>query len=255
MALLGRFLNSYGKNALADVSKSLTDAIVKFDPEGASEAEIIAMEEQFDQVNREYSKAKSEFQKEQKEADAITTLRDQRLAACSVLQEKAEEGDANAEAGLMQLLTALEEMEEDIEREVDEAKDAKEVMNELDETVKLYASKLKNARKDMQKAQRSMKKANQKATRADEKAKRAAVLAGLKKDTSSLGSALESMNRQAEEANNKADAATRKANLLGKSKVENNDAVAAAMAAVSGEPAPATTAHDRLAALRAKAGK
>lgn len=255
MALLGRFLKSYGKNAIADAAKSMTDAIVAFDPEGASEAEIGAMEEQFDQVNREYSKAKTEFLKEQKEAEEIEALRDKRLAAAAVLQEKAEAGDSNAEAGLLQLLDALEEMEPDIERELEEAADAKMVMDELDETVKLYAEKLKTARSDMKRATQAMKRAEKQAERAEEKAARAARLAGLKKDTSSLGSALESMNRQAAEAQAKADAATRKANLLGKSNVEENDAVAAALAQVSGEPAPATTAADRLAALRAKSAK
>lgn len=254
MALLGRFLKSYGKNAIKDASQAMTDAIVAFDPEGASEAEIEAMEEQFDQVNREYSKAKSEFEKEQKEADAILELREQRLAAAGILSEKAEAGDAAAEEGLNQLLTALEEMEDDIEREVEEANDAKEVMTELNETVELYASKLKTARSDMRRARQTMQKAAQKAERAEEKAARAARLAGLRNQTSALGGALESMNRQAEEAKNKADAAERKANLLGKSKVEENDAVAEAMRAATGGSAAnaPVSAKDRLAALRSK---
>ena len=254
MALLGRFLKSYGKNAITEATQAMTDAIVKFDPEGASEAEIEAMEEQFDQVNREYSKAKQEFEKEQKEADAILELREQRLAAAGILSEKAEAGDAAAAEGLDQLLTALEDMEDDIEREVEEANDAKEVMAELDETVKLYATKLKTARSDMRRARQAMQKAEKQAERAEEKAARAARIAGLRKETSGLGSALASMNKQAEEAKAKADAAARKAALLGKSSVEQNDAVAAAMAAATGEggaDAP-VSAKDRLAALRGK---
>jgi hypothetical protein len=58
------------------------------------------------------------------------------------------------------------------------------------------------------------------------------------------------MNRQAQEAQAGADAAKRKADLLSTSAVEENDAVAAAMAAVSGEAPKATSAKDRLAALR-----
>jgi len=254
MALLGRFLKSYGKNAVADVSRSLTDAIVAFDPQGASEAEILAIEEQFDQVNREYSKAKREFDKEQKEADAILDLRERRLKAAGILSEKAEAGDAAASTGLDKLLTVLEGMEDDIESEVEEAEDAKLVMNELDQTVKMYADKLKNARRDMKKAAQTMQKAEKQAERAQAKAERAAVMAGIKENTSSLGSALASMNRQAEEKQAQADAALRKAALLGKSNVEDDDAVAAAMAAASGEggaDAP-TNAKDRLAALRGK---
>ncbi len=252
MGLLSGFLKQYGKNALADASRNMTDAIVKFDPEGASEAEIAAMEEQFDQVNREFSKAKTEWKKEQAEADEIVELRDKRIAAAEVLQGKADGGDSNAEAGLLQLLDALEDMQDDIEREVEEAADAKEVMDELEETVNMFATKLKTARSDMKKAAQKMKKASQQSKRAEEKAERAAMLAGLKQDTNKLGSALASMNRQAEEEQAKADAATRKANLLGKSKVEENDAVAEAMAAVSGEAPKPTSAKDRLAALRNK---
>lgn len=254
MGLFRGFLANYGKNAILDAKKSLNDAIVRFDPEGASEAEIAAIEEQFDQVNREYSRAKSEFQKERKEADAILALRDKRMAAAEMLAGKVEADptDTVSAQGLEQLLSALEDMQEEIDREVEEANDAEEIMNELDQTVKLYADKLKSARSDMRKAAMAMEKARRQEERAEEKARRAAVLAGLKKDTSSLGSALESMNRQAEEAQAKADAAKRKADLLGKSSVDENDAVAAAMAAVSGEKPAPTSAAERLAALRNK---
>jgi len=254
MNILNRMLKNYGKNTLTGISRSLGDAIVRFDPEGASEAEIESIEEMFDQVNREFSRAKTEFRKEQDEADTITALREQRLAAADHISNQLANDPDNVglNSGLNELITALEDMQPDVERELEEAADAKEVMDELELTVNAYADKLKTARSQMKSAMRNMEKANRKAERADEKARRAAMLAGLRKDTSSLGSALESMNRQAEEALQSADAAERKAGMLGKTKVDNNEAVAAAMAAVSGAPAKPQTAAERLAALRNK---
>lgn len=64
------------------------------------------------------------------------------------------------------------------------------------------------------------------------------------------GYSVDLVKRQATEAQARADAAKRKAELLGPAKVEENDAVAAAMAAASGEPPVPTSVTDRLAALR-----
>jgi len=250
--MLGKFFKHYGKSKIQQGIQSLNDAIVSFDPEGATSAAIAEMEENFDSINKEFSKAKQEWAREQKEADEIEKLRDQRMAAAEHISGQLEASPDNAQldAALTQLLDSLEEMADDITREVEEAVDAKEVMDELDLTVKMYADKLKSARSDMKKAANSMKKAQRQEERAEEKAARAAQQAGITSSANGLSSALESMNRQAQEAQANADAAKRKAQLLGKSEVEENDAIAAAMAAVSGEAPKPTSAKDRLAALR-----
>ena len=250
--MINRFLKNYGKKKLMDGVNSLNDAIVSWDPEGATEAAIGEMEDKFDEINKQYSQANTVWQKENDEAVAIVKVRDQRMAAAESIagQLEADPDNAEIEAGLNELLSALEEMQSDIEFEVEEADDAKELLDELGATVKMYADKLKNARTDMRKAANSMKKAQLQEDRAKDKAARAAEMAGLKSSAGGLSSALDSMNRQAAEATENANAAKRKAVLLGKSSVEENDVVKAAMAAASGEPAPATSVKDRLAALR-----
>lgn len=250
--MLGRFLKHYGKGKIKQGVQSLNDAIVAFDPDGATEAAIEEMQENFDTINIEFSKAKQEWEKEQKEADAIVELYNKRLAAAEHLQGQLEEKPNNRQlkAALDKLVGELENMSSDVETEQEEAADAKEVMDELQQTVDMYASKLKTARSDMKKATRSMEKAKRKEERAKDRAERAAVAAGLKETVGGLSSALASMNRQAEEANAKADAAERKAKLLGPTNVDEDPAVAAALAAVSGEPAAPTSATDRLAALK-----
>lgn len=250
--MFSKFLKHYGKGKIQRGIASLNDAIVSFDPEGATEAAIQEMEENFDNINREFSKAKQEWSREQGEADAIVKLRDQRMAAAEHIAGQLENDPNNAQLNdaLNQLVEALEDMAEDIDRELEEAVDAKEVMDELEETVKMYATKLKSARSDMKKAANTMQKAKRQEERAKERADRVAQAAGLKASVGGLSSALESMNRQAQDAQASADAAKRKADLLSKSKVDENDAVAAALAAVSGDAPKPTSAKDRLAALR-----
>ena len=250
--MFGRFLKHYGKNKIVDGIKALNDAIVAFDPEGATEAAIAEMEENFDRINVEFSKAKQEWMREQKEADEIVALYEKRLAAAEYLEKQLQEDPSNEEvsAALTKLVETLEEMADDVQREKDEAADAKEVMDELEATVKMYATKLKTARADMKKAQRAMEKAKRQEERAKEQAERASVAAGLKETTSSLSSALESMNKQAAEAQANADAAKRKAQLLSKTSVEDNDVISQALNAVSGKPTEPSSISDRLNALR-----
>ena len=61
--MFSRFLNNYGKGNLMDAAQGLNDSIVSWDPEGATEAAIAEMEENFDEINKQYSQAKSVWQK------------------------------------------------------------------------------------------------------------------------------------------------------------------------------------------------
>jgi chromosome segregation ATPase len=249
----GNFLKHFGKGKIEGAASSLQDAIVGWDPEGATEAAISQMEENFDNINREFSKVKQDWHKEQLEADTIVALYNQRLAAAEHLQCQVTAGGSGskkAEAGLVTLLGSLEEMQADVEIEKSEAVDAKSLMNELQQTVDMYAEKLKNSRRDIKKASNTMARAKRQEERAEATAQRAAEAAGISKSANGLGSALESMQRQANEASANADAANRKAQLLGPTVAEDNDAVKAAMAAVSGESAGPTSIADRLAALK-----
>jgi len=252
--MIGSFFKHYGKGKITQAVRGLNDAIVAFDPEGATEAAIDEMQESFDKINIEFSKAKQEWTREDAEASAIVTLYDKRVAAAEHISGQLETAKGGTKTQLStaldQLLSQLESMTPDVDREKEEAVDAKEIMDELDETVKMYADKLKTARTQMRSAARNMEKAKRSEERAEMRADRAAVSAGLKANVGGLSSALESMNRQASDAQAKADAADRKAKLLGPTKLEDNDTIAAAMAAVSGDTPAPTSAKDRLAALK-----
>jgi len=250
--MFGNFLKHYGKGKITQGVQALNDAIVSFDPAGATEAAISEMEENYDKINLEFSKTKQEYSREQAEADEMESLQSQRISAAENIASQLDDDPDSAQLNeaLNQLVTAIEEMDEDVKREVQEAVDAKDIMDELGATVKMYGEKLKTARTDMKKAANAMKKAQHQKERAEVTAQRASQAAGLSSTVGGLSSALESMNRQASEAQAGADAAKRKAKLLTPVQVEDNDAVKAAMAAVSGETPAPTSARDRLAALR-----
>lgn len=249
--MIGKFFKHYGINKIKDGVQGLQDAIVEFDPEGASDAAIAEMEENFDSINKEFSKAQQDFRKEKAEAIAIVDTYNQRLAAAEHITAQLTDDPDNAQLNeaLNQLVSALEDMAEDVESEKEEADFAEEIMNDLQLTVTMYADKLKSARKDMSRAQKDLERAKRQEQRADEQADRAAVAAGIKDRAGGLSSALESMQRQANDSKANADAATRKAQLLSPTLVDENDAVKAAMDAVNGVEKP-TSAADRLAALR-----
>lgn len=251
--MLGNFIRHYGINQFKEMTTAFSDAIIRFDPEGATEAAIAEMEENFDKVNREFSAAKRDWEKEDLEAQTIVSLNNRRLAAAEMLQKQLETDAANTEIqnGLGELVTALEEMADDVAREQEEAADAKAVMTELEAVTILYANKLKTARSSLEKARRDMASAERQKERAEDAADRAAILAGVKTTAGGLGTALDRMNTMAQEARGDADAATRKARLLAPTSVDTNTAVAAALAAVNGDtPVGAQTVAQRLAALR-----
>ena len=98
------------------------EALVRWDPQSASEAELRTMEQHLDDLGRQVAMARQSYDKEQREADAIQALSQQRMAAAEQLQRQiAAEPDATRKAGLEQslgtLVTMLEQMAPEIERE------------------------------------------------------------------------------------------------------------------------------------------
>ena len=98
------------------------EALVRWDPQSASEAELRTTEQHLDDLGLQVAGARQSYDKEQKEAEAIQALSQQRMAAAEQLQRQiAAEPDATRKAGLEQslgtLVTMLEQMAPEIERE------------------------------------------------------------------------------------------------------------------------------------------
>jgi len=236
--------------------QSAVEAIVRWDPKAATEAELRSMEQHLDDLGLQVAEARAAYEREQKEADAIMSLSQQRMAAAEQLQGQiTAEADPSRksaiEKSLGTLVGMLEQMAPDIERERTDATDAQEFLEMLEGTYAQAGSKLKEARSELQRAQRDMGRAEQERAMAERRADAARQAAGLTTATSGLTVALKAMRESAAKDLASAEAANAKAKLLKPTRPEEEDSnIAAAMASVSGRQPAATSIGDRLAALR-----
>ena len=77
------------------------EALVRWDPQSASEAELRTMEQHLDDLGRQVATARQSYDREKREADAIQALSQQRMAAAEQLQRQIEaEPDATRKAQL-----------------------------------------------------------------------------------------------------------------------------------------------------------
>jgi hypothetical protein len=232
------------------------EALVRWDPKSASEAEMRTMEQHLDDLGREVAQARRSYDSENKEAEAIQALSQQRMSAAEQLQHQVEaETDpirkAALEKSLETLVSLLETMAPEVEREKTEALDAKNFLEMLEQTYAEAGGKFKSARSALDQAQRDMGRAAQQREQADRQAESARRAAGLASSTSSLTVALKAMQDAASKDLISADAQMSKARLLRPTMPEKDDPyIAAALAQASGKPLISTNINDRLAALK-----
>lgn len=233
------------------------EALVRWDPKSATEAELRTMEQHLDDLGRQVAEARAIYNREQREADEIKKLSDQRMAAAEHLQRQLDaEADparkAALEKSLETIVAMLEEMAPDIEREERDAVEALQFLEMLEKNYAGAGAKLKSARAELTRAQRDMGRAEQQRSMAQRQAEAARQAAGLASATSGLTVALKAMQDTAAKDLAAAEAANAKAKLLAPTVPEKDDPnIAAAMAAASGKTTP-TSLSDRLAALKAK---
>jgi phage shock protein A len=235
-------------------------AIVRWDPQSATEAELRTMEQYLDDLGRQVAQARMSFDKEKREADAIQLLSQQRMAAAEQLNRQMEgEADPGRKAALERslgtLLGLLEQMAPDIDREKQDAEDARSFLESLEEAYNQAGRKLKTARDELMRAQRDMGRAAQRREMAEQRAEAARQAAGMSGAASGLSVALKAMQDSAARDLAAAEAAAAKAKLLQPTQPEKEDPnIAAAMARVSGAGPVPTSLSDRLQALRLRQG-
>jgi len=234
------------------------EAIVRWDPQSATEAELRTMEEHLDRLGRQVAEARMAYDREKKEADAIQSLSQQRMAAAELLEKQmASEADPERKAGLERslatLVSMLEEMAPEVEREKGDAQHAEEFLRMLEQTYQQAGQKLKSARDGLARAQRDMSRAAQQREVAEQRAEAARQAAGLSGATSGLSVALKAMQDNAAHNLAAAEAASAKARLLAPTKPEEADRnIAEALRIASGAAPTPTNLSDRLSALRGR---
>lgn len=256
------FLARFGRAKVGQISQGITEAIVRFDPETASEAQIGEFEAQLNELTTKVATLRREYDNEQREADAAQANYNRYMSAAEKLQNQIADPATPAdkkgglEASLANLLTTIEGLVPEMDREIQEAKDAKEFLAQFEQAAVDAAYKVTTAHAKLNEAARKMATAKLQKERASENAEHAAVLAGIRSDNDSLGTALTAMEKVAQKDQDAATAATLKANLLTKNipqSIENDLNVRNAL----GEASPDSThvgLTDRLAALNARKG-
>ncbi len=234
------------------------EALVRWDPKSASEAEMRTMEQHLDDLGREVAQARLSYDRENKEAEAIQRLSSQRMAAAEQLQAQANattdpQRKTDVERSLNTLVTMLEQMAPEIDREKAEATDARDFLQMLEKTYAEAGGKLKTARSELEKAQRDMTRAAQQREQAERQAEGARRAAGLAGATSGLTVALKAMQDAAAKDLVSADAQTSKARLLRPTTPEQDDPnIVAALEHASGKPVGAQSVTERLALLKSQ---
>jgi chromosome segregation ATPase len=234
------------------------EALVRWDPQSASEAEMRSMEQHLDELGQQVARARQSYDKECREAEAAQSLSSQRMAAAEQLQNQlAAETDpakkSNLEHSLNTLVNMLEQMAPEVEREKKDVVDAKDFLETLERTYAEAGGKLRDGRSQLERAQRDMARAGQQRQMAEQQADAARRAAGLTTTTSGLNVALKAMQDSASRDLANAEAANMKAKLLKPTQPEQEDPnIARAMQIASGQPAAPTNLTDRLAALRAR---
>ena len=109
------------------------EALVRWDPQAATEAELRTMEHHLDELGLQVAQARAAYDRERQEAVAIKGLLQQRMAAAEQLErqraiEPAPERKVALEKSLATLVGMLEQMTPDVEREAQDETEAQEFL-------------------------------------------------------------------------------------------------------------------------------
>lgn len=250
------FLGAKGQQ----LGQELVQAIVEIDPEAATQAQLDQMEKDLDETGLVLQKIRVDYDREVREAETAEKRYNQMLAAAEHLQAKIAATPAGEqaplEASLVKLLGQLEEFAPEVDQERRDVTDMQGLLDEAQAAYKTKAEALTKAKQNLDRAKRDMQRASIEQERAEDKARRAAEVAGLRGGGSGnkLNIAVDAMKRRAEDARAKAATARMKSDALtaAVSPVDGDANIAAALKAVEGAGAGATSLADRLQALKRK---
>ena len=104
------FLKNLAGVKMDKAAQAGIEALVRWDPKSASEAELRTMEQNLDELGREVALARQGYDKEKREADTIQALSHQRMAAAEQLQQQINnEGDPTRKAAVEYVLVCAVE--------------------------------------------------------------------------------------------------------------------------------------------------
>ena len=249
------FLKKFGTQKIKQAGQAMTQAIVEFDPETATEAAIEQMDDYVDKLSRELAVANQSLAKERSEADAAKENYNKKFETANKMQAAIDGGELSAakaksiQKSLDGLMADLENSRDDVALEIEEADDAQSAVDSVKESLQIAVDKLKTARSDHKRAGNDMKRAAHAEKRAKDEEERAKRAAGISSGGSGMDVALEAMKSAAAERTANAEAAQTKADMIKPFDAAGDDNIAEFMAEVEGKDLDATSG-DKLAGMK-----
>ncbi len=249
--MVWRFLKQYGMSKAGEVLDEFASAVVAFDPEVASRAQIEMMEAELRKLGRRLAEAEAEVRREHQETAALRESYDTYLEAARQLETKlAESPHPEIEASLAKIVAKLEALKPEIEREEQEDREVEAWRVELRRSFEELGRKLKQSQSELRSARRQMDTARLQKQRAEERDRRAQGAAGMTSSISALSVALDAMNRQTAQLRAETETLQFRAGLFQVERLENDPHIAAALDAARGKSGRSgQSLSERLAAL------
>ena len=251
-AFARNFLGVKGDHA---VNKAI-EAMVRWDPEAASMADLKTMEQDLDKAGRALARLRSELDGERAAHDKLEAHHSQQMHAAEIINKQIEEASdflrPPLQKSLETLLADLEQQAPELKQAKDDLEQTKTLTSEAQAVYDEKAAAITQAKASLDRARHELQRANLQEERSRRRADEAAEIAGLhpKSTNSGLTVALDSMHRSADEARQRAEADNMKATALKPKTDVEDENIAKAMAEAAGQATPAKSLSERLAALR-----
>lgn len=250
------FAVNYAAVKVGNVFTNLKNTIDSWDPEGSSEADILGIDQQLNELTLEAGQVEEKVKKETADVVRVRTDYNRRLGGLGVLQQRLDETTDEAlrsqiEQVMEEEIAGLTELEAQLIIEEQEEKEAIAELADISALCKIVAEKLKTARKTIEQGKAAAVKAERREAIAKEKEERAKKVAGITKDMGAVTGALSAYAKKAEEANARAAALEMKAKLLTPA-ASSNLMEEAMKAAETGATGPKMSIQERMAAFKKK---
>ena len=230
---------------------TVAQALASFDPETATQVDRDNLVAKLREIATKLAEARRKYEAEKKEADDLAAQIARDEVAAGILIAKFEAGNID-EATLNEFANNLEDMKARLPAEQQDAADAKELVDTLQNIIDTVEKKLADFDANAKKALRAIEQAKADQQRQQLRLDNQAELNSLKSGLGASSTALGALHAKAEKLRVQADAAAIQADI-GQKPLDRLNAVEEARRIAAGTNAPAAeSAADRLRRLTGK---
>lgn len=236
---------------ISAMGDSVAQSLASFDPETATQVDRDNLVAKLREIATKLAEARRKHDAEKKEADDLSAQIARDEAAAAILISKFEAGSID-EATLTEFANNLEDMKARLPAEQQDATDAKELVDTLQNIIDTVEKKLADFDTNAKKALRAIEQAKADQERQQLRLQNQEELRAMKAGFGSASTALGALNAKAEKLRIQADSATIQADI-GQKPLDRSNAVEEARRIAAGTNTPAAeSAADRLRRLTGK---